>query len=174
MPRPSGRGYKNKYELALAKNYLLIMPSIKVFIHFIWSTKNREPLITKELNPLLLQHIKENSVTKGIFIDTINCVEDHIHLLVSLGSEQTIAKTAMLIKGESSFWVNKQQLVKNKFEWQDEYIALSVSYSALDKVRAYILNQEEHHKKKTFTEEYEEFLSAHQFEIGLAKANSEI
>ncbi len=73
------------------------MPSIKVFIHFIWSTKNREPLVTKELKPILLQHIKENSVKKGIFIDTLNCVEDHIHLLVSLGSEQTISKTAMLI-----------------------------------------------------------------------------
>ena len=149
------------------------MPSIKVFIHFIWSTKNREPLITKVLKPILLQHIKENNIKKGIFIDTINCVEDHIHLLLSLRSEQTISKTAMLIKGESSLWVNKQELSRNKFEWQDEYIALSVSYSAVDKVRAYILNQEEHHKKKTFSEEYEEFLSAHKFEIGLAKANSE-
>ncbi len=148
------------------------MPSIKVFIHFIWSTKNREPLITKDLQPLLLQHTRENSVKKGIFIDTVNCVHDHIHLLISLGSEQTISKTAMLIKGESSFWVNKQQLVKNKFEWQDEYIALSVSYSALDKVKAYILNQEEHHRKKTFTEEYEDFLNEHQLKTDLAKANS--
>lgn len=122
----------------------------------------------------MLQHIKENSVKKGIFIDTINCVPDHIHLLLSLGTEQTIAKTAMLIKGESSFWVNKQQLIKHNFEWQDEYIALSVSYSALDKVRAYILNQEEHHKKKTFTEEYDEFLKAHDFKTILAKADSEI
>lgn len=85
-------------------------------------------------------------------------------MLVSLGTEQTIAKTAMLIKGESSFWVNKQNLIKKKFEWQDEYIALSVSYSAVDKVRAYISHQEIHHKKKTFAEEYEEFLHAHNFE----------
>ncbi|MBA2762380.1 MAG: transposase, partial [Segetibacter sp.] len=82
--------------------------------------------------------IKENSIKKEIFIDTINCVSDHIHLLVSLGTEQTIAKTAMLIKGESSFWVNKQKLVKSTFEWQDEYIALSVSYFAVDKLRVYI------------------------------------
>ncbi len=78
---------------------------------------------------------------------------DHIHLLVSLGVQQTIAKTAMLIKGESSFWVNNQKLIKNKFEWQDEYIALSVSYSAVNKVRAYIFNQETHHKKKTYAQE---------------------
>jgi putative transposase len=147
------------------------MPYTKVFIHYIWATKNRRLLISKELKPLLLQHISENTGKKEIFIDTINCVADHIHLLVSLGTEQTIAKTAMLIKGESSFWVNKQKFIKDKFEWQDEYIALSVSYSAIDKVRAYILNQEEHHKKKPFAEEYDEFLRAHQFENTLAKAS---
>ena len=129
------------------------------------------PTITCELKPLLLPHIKQNSIKKEIFIDTLNCVEDHIHLLVSLGTEQTIAKIAMLIKGESSFWVNKEKLTKQKFEWQDEYIALSVSESAIDKVRQYIINQEEHHKKKTFTKEYEEFLNIHGFSRDdLAKA----
>ncbi len=148
------------------------MPYTKVLIHFIWATKNREHLISNELKPLLLNDIKENSIKKEIFIDAINCVSNHIHLLVSLGTEQTIAKTAMLIKGESSFWANKQDLLKSKFEWQDEYIALSVSYSAIDKVRAYILNQETHHKKKTFAEEYEGFLNIHRLESGLAKASS--
>lgn len=140
------------------------MPYAKVMIHFIWSTKNRTPIISKDLKPLLLSHIKENSLTKNIFIDTLNCVEDHIHLLISLGTEQTISKIAMLIKGESSFWANKQKVIKNKFEWQDEYIALSVSESAIDKVRQYILNQEEHHKKKSFSQEYEEFLKFHGFD----------
>ena len=88
----------------------------------------------------MLSHIKENSIKKGIFIDTLNCVSDYIHLLISLGSEQTMAKTAMLIKGESSFWVNEEKNLKDKFEWQEEYIALSVSYSAKEKVRAYIFN----------------------------------
>ncbi len=106
-----------------------------VMLHYIWSTKNRSHLISKELKPLLLRHIKENSIQKEIFINTLNCVSDHIHLIVSLGTEQTIAKIAMLIKGKSSFWVNKQKFINPKFEWQDEYIALSVSYSALDKVR---------------------------------------
>ena len=148
------------------------MPYIKVMIHLIWSTKNREPIITAELKTHLLQHIKENSRQKDIFIDALNCVSDHIHILISLGTEQTIAKTAMLIKGESSFWVNKQSLLNTKFEWQDEYIALSVSYSAIDKVKAYILNQEEHHRKKIYSEEYEEFLKAHNLETVLAKATT--
>ena len=140
-------------------------------IHFIWSTKNRQPLITKNIKPLLLTHIKENSIEKGIFIDCMNCVEDHIHLLVSLGAEQTIAKVAMLIKGESSFWANRQKLTEQKFEWQEEYIALSVSESALVKVRNYISQQEEHHKRKTFAQEYEEFLELHGLkEVVSAKA----
>ena len=126
------------------------MPYTSVYIHFIWATKNRAPLISNELKPLLLNHIKENSIKKGIFISSLNCVDDHIHLLVSLGTEQTIAKTAMLIKGESSFWVNKQKLIPTKFEWQDEYIGLSVSESAIGNVRRYIANQEEHHRKKNF------------------------
>lgn len=78
----------------------------------------------------------------------------------------------MLIKGESSFWVNDKNLSEKKFEWQDEYIALLVSYSALNKVRVYILNQETHHKKKTFAEEYEDFLNKHNFESILAKAGN--
>jgi len=139
------------------------MPYTKVYIHFIWSTKNREHLISNKLKPLLLKHIKDNSIKKKIFLDTLICVSDHIHLLVSLGAEQTIAKTAMLIKGESSFWVNKEKIIKNKFEWQDEYIALSVNYSAIDNVRKYIINQEEHHKKKTFSDEYEEFMDNYNF-----------
>jgi putative transposase len=137
------------------------MPYIKVMLHFIWSTKNRQPFISKELKPRLLAHIKENTIEKGIFIDCMNCVEDHIHLLVSLGTEQSIAKVAMLIKGESSFWVNKQKLTRQKFEWQDEYIVFSVSESGIQKVRDYIAKQEEHHLKKTFLQEYEEFLAVH-------------
>lgn len=139
------------------------MPYAKVMIHFIWATKGRQPLITPELKTALLSHIKENSIKKGIYIDCLNCVKDHIHLLVSLGNEQTISKVAMLIKGESSFWVNQQKIVRNKFEWQDDYIALSVSESGMAKVRQYIANQEVHHKVKTFAEEYEEFLKVHGF-----------
>ncbi len=106
----------------------------------------------------MLSHIKEYSLTKGIFIDTINCVEDHIHMFVSLGPTQTIANIANLIKGESSHWVNSQNIIKNKFEWQNDYMALSVGKSGIKRVRQYILNQEEHHKKKKYIEEYEQYL----------------
>ena len=69
-----------------------------------------------------------------------------------------------LIKGESAFWFNRQNFIKDKLEWQDEYFAVSVSQSALNKVREYIKNQEEHHKKKTFQQEYDEFIEKYGFQ----------
>jgi putative transposase len=139
------------------------MPYTKVWIHIIWSTKNREKLIGKELKKVLLEHIRENARLKNIFIDTLNCVQDHIHLLISLGREQTISKLVMLVKGESSNWINKNKLVPGRFEWQDEYIAISVSESVVNKVREYIKNQEEHHSSKSFDEEYHLFLKKYNF-----------
>ena len=68
-----------------------------------------------------------------------------------------------LIKGESSFWINKHQLTKTKFEWQDEYYAVSVSESIVNRVRDYIKNQENHHKKKTLEEELNEFITRYEF-----------
>jgi putative transposase len=84
--------------------------------------------------------------------------------LISLGADQTLQKVMQLIKGESSFWVNKQQLIEEKFEWQDEYFAVSVSESVIDKVRNYIKNQENHHRKKSYREEYDEFISKYDFQ----------
>ena len=140
------------------------MPYINVYLHIIWATKNRSKIITKELKPLLLEHIKSNSRQKGIFIDSLNCVSDHVHFTISLGSNQTIGKIVQLIKGESSYWINKNKLTKGKFEWQDDYIAISISKSILDKVRKYIANQEEHHRKRSFSEEVDEFRKKYGFE----------
>ena len=140
------------------------MPFIKVWIHLVWSTKNREPYLDKSIRQNVFAHIKENARKKDIYIDFINGYTDHIHCLISLGLDQTIAKTVQLLKGESSFWINKQQLTKQRFEWQDEYFAVSVSESVVDRVRDYIRNQEEHHKHKTFQQEYEEFISKYGFE----------
>ena len=64
-----------------------------------------------------------------------------------------------LIKGESSFWINKNKITSTKFEWQDDYFAVSVSESGVDAMREYIKNQEEHHTKKTFQQEYDEFIT---------------
>ncbi|MEI7596476.1 MAG: IS200/IS605 family transposase [Bacteroidota bacterium] len=140
------------------------MPFIKVYIHFVWSTKNRYPFLNnKELRQNVWQHIFDNARSKGIFIDYISGHNDHCHCLVSLGSDQTIQKTMNLIKGESSFWINKNKLTTETFEWQNDYYAASVSGSMIKKTRLYIKNQEEHHKTKTSQDEYDEFISKYDF-----------
>lgn len=108
--------------------------------------------------------MKDIATAIDIFIDFVNRYPDHCHCLVSLGVDQTIQKVTQLIKGESSYWINKNGLTKHKFEWQDEYYAVTVSESILNKVREYIKNQEEYHRKKTFQDEYDEFISSIGFE----------
>jgi putative transposase len=78
--------------------------------------------------------------------------------LISLGRDQTISKVSQLIKGESAFWVNKLQLVKERFEWQDDYFAVSVGESQVETIVNYIKRQEEHHATKTFGQEVDEFI----------------
>lgn len=109
-------------------------------------------------------HIRDNAREKGIFIDFLNGYSEHCHCLVSLGVDQTIQKVMQLIKGESSYWINKSNLTQEKFEWQDEYFAVSVSESMVDRVREYIKNQEKHHTKKSFQQEYDEFIRKYGFE----------
>jgi len=140
------------------------MPFVKVYIHFVWSTKNREPFLeTKEIRDKVWFHIKDNAQKKGIFIDFINGYSQHCHCLVSLGIDQTIQKTIQMIKGESSFWINKEGLTKSKFEWQDEYYAVSVSESMIEKVRNYIKNQELHHNTHSYVDEIDNLISKHGF-----------
>jgi putative transposase len=134
------------------------MPYVKVWIHFVWSTKNRKPLLTGEIRRKVFRHIRENAKAKDIHIDFIGGYVDHVRCLISLGAEQTIKQIMQLIKGESSRWINQSNLCREKFEWQNDYFAVSVSENAIDNVRDYIGRQEEHHKKKTFDEEFENFL----------------
>ena len=134
------------------------MPYIRVWIHAVWATKSRHPFLSKDIRQKVFDHIKSNAIKKEIFIDCVNGHADHVHCLISLGGEQTIAKVIQLLKGESSFWINNQNLCREKFAWQDDYFAVSVSESVVDSVRAYIHNQEEHHNKKTFQQEYDEFM----------------
>ena len=141
------------------------MPYVRIWIHLIWSTKNRVPLIGEEFRSRLFAHMKENAQKREIRLDLINGAPDHTHALVSLRADQTVAKVAQLLKGESSHWVNEKKLISRKFEWQDEYIAVSVSESMVETVREYIRNQAEHHRKKSFGEEFAEFMQKYRFEM---------
>jgi REP element-mobilizing transposase RayT len=141
------------------------MPFINVYIHFVWSTKNRFPYLdSKELRVQVWNHIRENAIEKGIFVDFISGYHDHCHCLVSMGADQSIQKVMQMIKGESSYWINKNRLTTEKFDWQDEYYAVSLSESDIDRVRNYIKNQEEHHSKVSYQQECHEFISKYGFE----------
>lgn len=134
------------------------MPYLKVYIHLVWSTKNRFPFLNSiELREKVWKHILENAKAKGIYIDFINGYADHCHCLISLGLDQTIKDVVQLIKG----WINKEKLCSSKFQWQNDYFAASVSESLMAKTRNYIKSQEEHHKSNSFNEEYEAFLLKH-------------
>lgn len=126
----------------------------RIWVHMVFSTKEREPFLSpKETRDLIINHIKYNAKEKEIWLEEINGYLDHLHCLIFLGRDQSISKIAQLIKGESSNWINKNQVTKNKFTWQDDYWAVSVSESHLANVKKYICEQEEHHNLKKFTEE---------------------
>ncbi len=140
------------------------MPYIRIIIHAVWATKSRRPLMDKENKDKICKHIRANAQDKQIHVMNINGWKNHIHGLISLSSSQNIATVMNLIKGESSYWANKNLKWKEKFGWQDEYFAVSVSQSHIDTVSRYIDRQEEHHRKKTFQEEYDEFMKKYNFE----------
>ena len=139
------------------------MAYIKVWVHFVWTTKKRQAFLTKNVKKNVIAHIKENALKKNIYIDSIEGGKEHLHALISLGPKQGISEVAQLLKGEVSFWINKEKLVKGKFEWQDKYFAVSVSDSILPTVRKYIRNQGEHHRVKPFSEEYDTFIKKYGF-----------
>ena len=140
------------------------MSYVKIWIHAVW-THNRKPVLTREVREQLFSHIIINTRDKGIYIDSIGGITDHVHCLFSLDSDLSVAKAMQLIKGESAYWINKTKLVRSKFSWAKEYFASSVSESILHKIRSYIRNQEQHHKKRIFKEEYDLFIEKSGFSL---------
>ena len=136
----------------------IIMSHVNIWVHAIWATKGRRPLLLKEIRRDVFDHIKTNAKSKNIHVDFVNGFLEHIHCTISLNADQNIANVINLIKGESSYWINKYRLTKSRFEWQDEYMALSVSDRGINNVREYIKNQEAHHQVVTYKEEYQKFI----------------
>ena len=140
------------------------MPFIKLLIHAVWATKDRKPLMDKANKDALCQHIWEYSKGKSIYLINVNGWLDHLHCFISLAADQNIATIMNLIKGESSYWANKNLNWSEKFGWQDDYFAVSVGESQVDAVNDYISNQEQDHQRKTFQQEYDEFIKNYHFE----------
>ena len=141
------------------------MSYVKIWIHAVWTVKNRKPILTSEVRQVLFDHIHQNALSKEILMKVVGGHNNHVHCLFRLRNNQTIENVIQLIKGESSFWFNKSELSKLKLYWQKEYYAVSVSESQVNKVKNYILTQEEHHKKKTWEDENNEFIEKYGFVI---------
>ena len=164
LPRTLVRGQTDPPTSRALAQKQKIMGHLKIWVHLVWTTKNRAPLLTSEIRKQIFEHIRKNAAEKSIHIDFINGYLEHVHCLISLGSGQNIDKILMLLKGESSWWINKNRICSGKFEWQDEYFAVSVNESSLDRVREYIKNQEAHHRKRSFQEEYDDFIRKYGFD----------
>ena len=132
----------------------------KIWLHLIWATNNREKLLPdKELRKELSQYYYDYSAEHGIYMKVNYVNAEHVHALIDLPTSQTVEKVIQLYKGSSSNWLNKK--INYKFSWGKGYAAFSVSESQVEKIISYIKNQKEHHRVKSFSEEYEEFLSKH-------------
>ena len=134
----------------------------KIWIHSIFGTKTRAPLIQASIGKRVHKHIREH-LEKDLECEVriINGMPDHVHILFLLNVNFAVKDILKNIKGESSHWVNQNNLLKAKFSWQTGYSAFSVSESNVEKVEQYIRKQKEHHRKKTFAEEYAEFMKKH-------------
>jgi REP element-mobilizing transposase RayT len=128
-----------------------------VWIHLVWSTKDRLPLIRKEFRGNLNIFIKEEAIRKNIHVDTVNGMEDHIHVLLRLRTSQKISNVVNWLKGRSSKWINDNHYQEGYFQWQKGYGAFSVSRNDVDLIRNYIYNQEKHHLKQSYYQEMKFF-----------------
>ena len=129
------------------------MSYLRIWIHCVWTTKDRVPYLRDQIRDEVISHIHENAKLKGIYIDHINGYHEHLHALISLGGKQTVSEIMQKIKGESSFWINKNKLTRLRFEWQDDFYSVSIGMTQLDNLRKYIRNQVLHHLKISFQEE---------------------
>jgi putative transposase len=140
------------------------MSYISSHFHCVFSTKERRPLISSSLRERLwpfLGGIARQNQMKAI---EVGGVSDHVHILLSLPATMSIAKALQLIKGGSSKWVHDTFPEHQLFNWQVKYGAFGTSVSQLDKIIQYIQNQEAHHRKMTFQEEFVALLKRHRIE----------
>lgn len=141
-------------------------------MHYIWSPHDRATILSKKLITLLTEHFKSKYPKGGeIYVDTVNGISDHIHLLVGLKPTISPSKAANLLKGESSHWINRHDFIPHKFAWQEGFGVASVSHGKAQEIRDYIFKQQEHHRKITYMEEIQRFLKA--FEIDIVEKDDE-
>ena len=130
--------------------------------HLVFSTKNRNPWIVEEIESRVWSYLGGIARKHKMTALQVGGIEDHIHSLVMSPSTLAPCQIAQFLKGESSSWIHDEFRELRSFAWQDGYAAFTVSKSNIPEVIRYIQNQREHHRRKTFQEEYLEFLRANE------------
>ena len=136
----------------------------QIHLQLIFAVQNRVSLINNEWKDELYKYITGIIQMNDHKMIIINGMPDHVHILIGMRPIQSLSDLMKDIKGDSSAWINKQNLVKGKFSWQEGFGAFSYSRGQLPNVINYINNQQEHHKKKTFKDEYISMLKKYEVE----------
>lgn len=142
------------------------MPSTfsQIYIQVVFAVKGRESLIHASWEEELYKYISGIISNKDQKLLAINGMPDHIHILIGMRPSCCLSDLIREVKKASNEFINQKNFVRGKFQWQEGYGAFSYSHSSLDNVIQYVLNQKEHHGRKTFREEYKEFLTNYQIE----------
>ena len=130
----------------------------QIYLQFVFAVQDRVSLIQSEWKDELYKYITGIVHNNNHKLIVINGMPNHIHIFIGYKPHQLIPDLLQDVKGSSSKWINKKGVIKGKFSWQEGYGAFSYAHSQIDRVVKYIMNQEQHHKKKTFFEEYIELL----------------
>jgi putative transposase len=143
----------------------LVMPNTYTQIHIqaIFAVKYRDAVIDNAWQERLHQYITAIIQKNTHKMLSVNSMPDHMHLFFGFRPTQSLSDLMQIVKGESSEWINKQKFTSSVFRWQAGYGAFSYARSQVKTIADYVQNQQQHHQKKTFLEEYEKFLKA--FEV---------
>jgi len=132
-----------------------------ILVHCVWATKDREPYLTSDLRGRLWPYLSGIARENKMKALAIGGASDHVHLLISIPPTLAVSKAVQLLKGNSSKWIHETFPKLRAFEWQEGYGAFSIGISALDATIAYVRNQTEHHRTRTFREEFIAMLRRH-------------
>ena len=138
---------------------------ISCYVHYVFSTKNQKKWLKSDIREKLYPYMGGICRENNFKLIKAGGVDDHLHLLVSLPSTITIAKAIQYLKGGSSRWIHETFGNMKDFAWQEGYGAFTIGVSQIDQTKIYITNQEDHHRKKTFREEFIDLLNYHGIEF---------
>src|ERR1700686_4085871 len=145
------------------QNHSLMHSFTNCLVHCVWSTKNREPWLTADLWERLSPYLGGIARQNEMKTLAIGGARDHVHVLLSLPATMSVAKAMQLLKGNSSKWIRETFPKMHFFGWQEGYAAFSIGVSGVDATVAYIRNQAEHHRTRSFHDEYAAMLKKHGF-----------